>query len=93
MLLLLIAGVVGAFVRQRGEAAEAAISLDSPDGLAKRLSREGYALAGEPRRKGRFIVVVAVKGGAPWRLVIDSANADIVGRKPVVALIGANTDR
>jgi hypothetical protein len=93
LLLLLIAGVIGALVRDRGEAAEAATPLNDRDQVARRLAKDGYTLLGEPRRKGQFVVAVAMRGGAPWRLVIDAASAEIVGRKAVVQLIGANADR
>jgi hypothetical protein len=93
LLTILIAGVVVALVRHRGEAAEAATPLNDREQVAQRLAKEGYALIGEPRRKGQFVVAVAVRGGASWRLVIDKASAEIVGRKVVVELIGAHADR
>jgi hypothetical protein len=93
LLMLIIAGFIGALVRQRGEAAEAATPLNDREQVARRLAKDGYALIGEPRRKGQFMVAVAVRGGAPWRLVIDTASAEIVGRKAVVELIGAHADR
>jgi hypothetical protein len=49
--------------------------------IAARLRREGMALAGDVRRKGVVVVAVAVLNGVPWRLVIDPATGDIIGRR------------
>jgi hypothetical protein len=51
--------------------------------MAGRLQREGFALAGDIRRKGQLIVAVALQQGVPWRLVIDGQSGEIIGRRPL----------
>jgi hypothetical protein len=51
--------------------------------LESQLSREGFALTGEARRKGDFIIVTASKSNAPWRLVLDGRTGEIIGQRPL----------
>jgi hypothetical protein len=65
---------------------EALASLGEADRvrLAQSLRRENFTLFGDVRRKGQIVIVTALRQGAPWRLVIDSASGEIIGRRPLV---------
>lgn len=84
-----------------GRAAEAAtigtMSVDSVSRariertrLAARLASSGFVLVGEPRRKGQFVVLNAMKQGNDWRLVVDGVTGDIIGKKPVIPMIAVS---
>lgn len=47
------------------------------------LRRENMALVGDVRRKGQLMIATGVQHGAPWRLVIDAASGEIIGRRPL----------
>jgi hypothetical protein len=51
--------------------------------LETRLTREGYILIGEPRRKGDFVILTASRASVPWRLVVDGRTGEIIGQKPL----------
>ena len=84
-----------------GRAAEAAtignMSVDSVSHariertrLAARLASSGFVLVGDPRRKGQFVVLNAMKQGNDWRLVVDGITGDIIGKKPVLPMIAVS---
>jgi hypothetical protein len=54
-----------------------------PSRLETRLTREGFVLVGEPRRKGDFVILTASRASVPWRLVIDGRTGEIIGQKPL----------
>jgi hypothetical protein len=49
--------------------------------LEARLQSQGYAVTGETRRKGDFIILTASRSNAPWRLVVDGRTGEIVGQR------------
>jgi hypothetical protein len=54
-----------------------------PSRLETRLTRDGYVLIGEPRRKGDFVILTASRASVPWRLVVDGRTGEIIGQKPL----------
>jgi hypothetical protein len=57
------------------------------DRMTLKLAQQGFALTGEPRRKGQFVIIQATRSGVPWRLVIDGTTGEIIGRRPLGQLI------
>jgi hypothetical protein len=57
------------------------------DRMVVKLAQQGFALTGEPRRKGQFVILLATRSGVPWRLVIDGTTGEIIGRRPLGQLI------
>jgi hypothetical protein len=57
------------------------------DRMTRKLAQQGFALTGEPRRKGQFIILQAMRSGVPWRLVIDGTTGEVIGRRPLGQLI------
>jgi hypothetical protein len=54
-----------------------------PSRLESRLTREGFVVIGEPRRKGDFVILTASRASVPWRLVVDGRTGEIIGQKPL----------
>jgi hypothetical protein len=86
---LLIAGIgllpsLGCLhIAQAGEAFAAPVPESDRVRLDAVLAKKGYRLAGDLRRKGSLISTIAERDGRSWRLVLDGANGDIVGRRAI----------
>lgn len=87
--LLVLAGQLAPPVRAAElppvQSGEALAGLDQTGRLRveQALRRENFTLLGETRRKGQILIVTAAQQGISWRLVVDAATGEVIGRRPL----------
>jgi hypothetical protein len=87
--LLVLAGQLASPVRAAElppvQSSEALAGLDQTGRVRveRALRRENFTLLGETRRKGQILIVTAAQQGISWRLVVDAATGEVIGRRPL----------